>query len=59
MNIDSQIKCLKREIDRRKEVFPKLIESGRIRQDTADLEIESMRAAYQTLTQLKGLVNGK
>lgn len=56
ISIDMQIKCLSNEIERRKKTFPKLIEVGRITEEKALVEIETMRAAYQTLTQLKGLV---
>lgn len=56
ITIDMQIKCLSNEIERRKKVFPKLIEARRITEEKALVEIEAMRAAYQTLTQLKGLV---
>lgn len=59
ISIDLQIKCLSNEIERRERTFPRLIESGRITEEKALAEIETMRAVYQTLTQLKGLVHAK
>jgi hypothetical protein len=56
ITIDQQIKCLSAEIARRKKVFPALIEQGRYTEEKATYEIEVMRQAMQTLTQLRGLV---
>lgn len=56
MNIDQQIKCLSREVERRKKVFPTLIEQGRFSEEMATSEIATMQQAMQTLTQLRGLV---
>lgn len=56
MNIDSQIECVKREIQRRKRFYPSLIAQMRMTQEAADFEIMSMQQVYQTLTQLRGLV---
>lgn len=58
MHIDTKIKCVKSEIQRRKKTFPKLVEIGRISQDRADREIETMNHVLQTLTQLKGMIEG-
>ena len=56
ITIDQQIKCLSREIERRKKVFPTLIEQGRYSEEVAISEIATMQQAKQTLTQLRGLV---
>lgn len=56
MNIDSKIRCVKSEIKRREKCYPLIILDGRMNQDYADLEIETMKQVLQTLTQLKGLV---
>lgn len=56
VSIDLQIKCVKAELKRRKKVFPYLIESEKLKQDEADLEISKMQDVLETLTQLKGLV---
>jgi len=58
MHIDTKIKCIKGEIQRRKKTYPKLVEIGRISQEQADREIETMRHVLQTLTQLKGMIEG-
>lgn len=54
--LDLQIKCLSNEVERRKKSYPKLIESGRMSDEKAALEIEAMSAAFRTLSQLKGLM---
>jgi hypothetical protein len=56
MTIDRQIACVKKEIERRKRIFPYLIESEKLTQDEADLELEMMKKVRQTLTQLKGIL---
>ena len=59
ITIDQQINCLKKEIERKKKVMPKLIEAGRASDESALYEIECMSAAMRTLTQLKGMVATK
>ena len=54
--IEQQIACVKREIKRRKKIFPYLIESGKLTEDEATAELSLMHDIYETLTQLKGLV---
>lgn len=54
--IERQIACAKKELKRRKRVFPYLIESGKLTEDEATAEIALMLDIYETLTQLKGLV---
>jgi hypothetical protein len=56
MTLDQQIKCVKLEIERRKRVLPKLVEEGRYSEAGATHEIECMRAVFQTLSQLKGIL---
>lgn len=55
ITIDQQIRCLAKEIERRKKVFPALIERGRFSEEMATSEIATMQQAMQTLTQLRGL----
>lgn len=57
ITIDRQIQCLKDELRRRKFTFPKLVESGKMQQDTSLLELATMQAAMETLTALRGLVS--
>lgn len=47
--IVDQIECVKREIRKREEVYPRLVSNGKMRQATADLEIARMRAVLATL----------
>lgn len=56
ITIDQQIKCLRQEVERRRRVFPLLVEQGKYTEEKATSEIETMRQAMQTLTQLRGLV---
>ena len=55
ITIDQQIRCLAKEIELRKKVFPALIEQGRFSEEMATSEIATMQQAMQTLTQLRGL----
>ena len=55
ITIDQQIRCLAKEIERRKKVFPALIEQVRFSEEMATSEIATMQQAMQTLTQLRGL----
>lgn len=48
-SISEQIKCVEREIDMRKRVYPRLIISGKMTQGQADRELDLMKAVYQTL----------
>lgn len=56
ITIEQQIRCLKNEVERRKNVFPALIEQGRYSEEKATSEIATMQQALQTLTQLRGIV---
>lgn len=57
MGIDQQIRCLMNEIKRRKRKYPKLVETGIMTEADSLYEIQTMQAALETLTQLKGMVN--
>jgi len=56
MNIDTKIKCVRKEVKRRKKFYPYLIENGKLTQEEADLEIATMLEVLETLTQLKGMI---
>ncbi|MFD1216397.1 hypothetical protein [Microbulbifer celer] len=55
MDIDEQIACVKKEYQRRKRLFPKLVEDGKIPRDMAQAEIARMKAVMETLSQLRAL----
>lgn len=57
MNIQTKIECVKREVKRRKKIYPHLVEQGKITQEEQDFEIAVMQSVLETLTQLSGLVN--
>ena len=56
VSIELQIQCVKKELKRRKKIFPALVESGKLNQDYSDLELSKMQDVLETLTQLKGLL---
>lgn len=56
ISINDQITCLEMEVKRRKTIFPRLIEEGKISKEKAFMEIETMHTALQTLTQLRGII---
>lgn len=51
--IDDQIKCVAREIAMRKNVYPKWVANGRMKQEAADREIAGMEAVIETLKAVK------
>ena len=55
VSLDDQIRCLKREIAMRKNVYPKWLASGRMSRKEADREIDAMTAALHTLFAVKRL----
>ena len=55
MGIEEQIKCVKREYQRRKRLFPKLVEDGKMSRDRSQAEIARMQAVMETLSQLRAL----
>jgi len=57
ISLKQKIKCVNDEVKRRKHYYPKLVESGRMPQDKADLEIITMQETLQLLTQLKGMTD--
>lgn len=53
VTIDQQIACLRREIAMRKNVYPKWVANGRLKQPAATAEIEAMQAAHDSLMAIK------
>jgi hypothetical protein len=51
--LERQVKCLKREIAMRKNVYPQWVRSGRMDQEQADEEIAAMTAALHTLMKVE------
>jgi hypothetical protein len=51
--LEKMIACVKREIAMRKIVYPKWVDSGRMKQATADSEIEAMTAVLHLLMELE------
>lgn len=49
MNLNDQIKAVSREIAMRKSVYPRRIEIGKMKPETAEHEIAAMEAVYATL----------
>lgn len=47
--LDEQIKEVERELALRRNVFPRLVASGRMKQDYADICMERMQAVLYTL----------
>lgn len=58
MNIDVKISCIKREIKRRKKFYSELVKNGKMEKDYAAIEIATMQSVLETLTQLKGIIDG-
>lgn len=53
IGLDDQINEIIREIELRERTYPKWIEAGRLRQEHADRRLAVMKAALQTLRDLK------
>lgn len=53
ISLEAQVKCLKREIAMRKNVYPKFVHNGRMKQAEADHEIAAMTAALHTIMGLQ------
>lgn len=47
--ITEQMKCVKREIDYRRRLYPKWVADGKLSQHEADYQIEAMEYVYNTL----------
>ena len=58
MNLDIQIECVKKEVNRRKRKYKTLVEEGSMSQERATAEIATFQAVLETLTQLKGILKG-
>ncbi len=56
ISIDNQIDSVKREIKRRKKIFPSLVERGKLTESDSLVEITLMQGVLETLTVLKGIV---
>lgn len=52
VSLEDQVRCLKREIAMRKNVYPKWIATGRLKQEDADREIAALTAALHTIMNL-------
>ena len=53
-----QIACVKREIAMRERVYPKWVESGRMKLDMAEREIATMTAVLRSLEEIEGGKDG-
>lgn len=49
ISISEQIKCVEREISYRNYVYPNLVLKGKMTEKQKNLEIERMKAVYETL----------
>jgi hypothetical protein len=56
VNIDDQISCLRREVALRERNYPAWVENNRMNQNTADIEIERMKAALDTLVVIRRII---
>jgi len=52
-SIERQIACVKREIAMRERVYPRWVDSGKLKQSVADDEINVMKAVLATLQAVK------
>jgi len=55
ITLGMQVACVRREIQMRERVYPKLVGAGKMKQHIADIEMAAMRAVLATLEKL---VNG-
>lgn len=49
VTISEQIKCVRREIDYRKRLYPRWVQDGKITQQEANYQIEAMEYVLNTL----------
>lgn len=56
ISIDEQIKCVEREMSRRRHYLPELVAKEKLSDELATAEIARMQAVLETLTQLRGLI---
>ncbi len=54
--LDAQITCVRRELAMRKNVYPKWTQSGRMKPETANHEINCMQAVHDTLSAIEAAV---
>lgn len=52
MTLDEQIKCVKREIDYRKRLYPVWVQNGKMTQNDANYQIECMECVLNSLVVL-------
>jgi hypothetical protein len=53
ISLNQQIDEVKRELKMRSEVYPHMVNSGKLRQSVADYQVERMRAVQKTLEWLQ------
>ena len=53
LSLASQIVCVKREIEQRRKVYPRLVSARKMRQIEADRHIDEMQAVLATLEWLQ------
>ena len=49
VTLSEQMKCVKREIEKRKSFYPRWVSEGKMTQNEADYQIEAMEYVYNTL----------
>lgn len=54
--IDAMVKCAARELAMRRNVYPKWVQSGRMKAEAADHEISCMQAIVDTLNAIRDKV---
>lgn len=52
--LDLQIASVRREIGMRERVYPRQVAAKKMKQDTADYELRTMKAVLETLLKLRG-----
>ena len=57
MKLEDQIKVAERELALRKNVYPKWVESGKMKQEEARHQLMGMEAIVMTLRDLRTLIN--
>lgn len=53
VSLERQIRCVKRELGKRKNVYPRWVLAGRMTQEQATGELEAMQAVLATLLDLE------
>ena len=57
ITLRAQIEEIEYELDKRREVYPRLVRRGKLRSGDAELHMQRMEAALKTLRWLHGLLN--